>query len=441
MSNFPPPAYFSEAQGSAQGSSSSGYQRPAAPPPGHRESSLPISAEQEKGALNEKYQQQSSQQSAQPPLQQNLLPQHQQNAKQPFQRNAQQPHHVQPQYSDHDYENLLPSIIQSLNRLQNPELWKDYVKFTRKMSSFRKMLGSKATYTDQDFAQISTMLIPSRKSHSFYTSREQVLQVLRENNAVGKLQEIKQTLQIPSSFPMEEVAELLFFDVVLYVDNSGSMADIKRQTEFKTLMLDLMKTVSIKDDGFSLRFMNKNDQIQQGVYQDLGLSFDNIRSEQTLKDILNSPHVGYFGVTPLASQLHQNVIKPMVLSKIPARGLAKPVMVVVLTDGMPYGELPPFSDRDGIAQMVKQTRRELLKYGYPAGAVLYQFAQVGDDKPAADYLNGLDDDRDIGDLIDVTNVYAKEKLQMNNDVADRMFYLKKLVLGPIDEQFDKADER
>ncbi|ODQ81249.1 hypothetical protein BABINDRAFT_160626 [Babjeviella inositovora NRRL Y-12698] len=414
----PPPAYAPDAEGSS--TSTAQYQRPAVPPPGHPTSNpfTPASAEQEKQALKEKYKQEQSQ-----PQLFDAPPQ-------------------TSQYTDHDYETLLPSIIKSLNRLQNPELWLEYLKSTRKKSSFKKMFGgSKSSYTDQDFAQIASTLIPSRKTHNFYTSRDQLIRILRENNALAKLHQIKQNLQIPPAFPMDELAQLLFFDIVLFVDNSGSMANVKRQTEFKTLMLDIMKTISIKNEGFALRFMNKNDQLQQGVYQDTGISFDNIQSEDTVRAILNSPHVGYFGVTPLATKLYENVIKPFVLQRVPAKRLAKPVLVVVLTDGMPYGEQPPFTDKDGIAKIVKQTRQELVKGGYAPGSVLYQFAQVGDDRQAADYLNDLDDDKDIGDLIDVTNVFEKEKVQLNNDVADRVFYLKKLILGPIDELFDKADEQ
>ena len=56
---------------------------------------------------------------------------------------------------------------------------------------------------------------------------------------------------------------------------------------------------------------------------------------------------------------------------------------------------------DAIDLVIDQAKKELSKTRYTDNAISFAFAQVGDDKSAIEFLSALDDNRVIGDMIDV----------------------------------------
>ncbi|ODQ81248.1 hypothetical protein BABINDRAFT_160625 [Babjeviella inositovora NRRL Y-12698] len=335
-------------------------------------------------------------------------------------------------YQPGNYSVFLPLIIKSLNRLQNPQYWKEY----KNKSSLLKLFLKKK-YSKTDLLRADDEIFPSPKYKNFYKHKEEILATLQQTNIIENLNAIRRQLRIPVSLDLHELAQLVFFDCVVYIDNSGSMSEPKRQKEYKSIMETFMQIVAINESGLSLRFMNNHENIAGAILEDMGIDIDRrISSPELLATILNSPHVAYYGVTPLATKLHKNVLQPFVYDKLLAGTFTKPLLVMVLTDGEPYGEDPGFT----IRKVVLDTQKMLEKHGWPPASVLYQFGQVGNDRRAAQSLDDLDNDPLIGDVIDCNNVYEKEKLQLHDDVANRIFYVKKLALGPIDEKFDLADE-
>lgn len=76
-------------------------------------------------------------------------------------------------------------------------------------------------------------------------------------------------------------------------------------------------------------------------------------------------------------------------------------------------------------------------------AVSYQFAQVGNDRGAQQFLSSLDDDPTIGSLIDQTMEYEYEQQQMMQKTGHNLspeMWLQKLLLGPIDNSYDMKGE-
>ena len=67
--------------------------------------------------------------------------------------------------------------------------------------------------------------------------------------------------------------------------------------------------------------------------------------------------------------------------------------------------------------------------------------QVGLDKPAADFLDSLDNDREIGGSIDTVNDYDMESSQLvaKGKRLTPDIYLLKLALGAIDSDYDSLD--
>jgi len=147
------------------------------------------------------------------------------------------------------------------------------------------------------------------------------------------------------------------------------------------------------DDGISVRFMNN----APGINPRLDPSWlDNIRSEQDVDRLMQV--IQFKGLTPMGTELKNKVIEPMVLQRARGNQLQKPVLVIVITDGQPAGEA-----QNAVTETIKYATAELSRTRYGPGAVSFQFAQVGNDEKAREFLSKLDNDPTVGHLIDCTS--------------------------------------
>ena len=152
-------------------------------------------------------------------------------------------------------------------------------------------------------------------------------------------------------------------------------------------------------DGISLRFMNWKPSPYERV------QLDGIRNEEDINRLLGTPGqpgpVNFSGLTPLGTELRSQVIDPLILNRARSgEGLKKPVLVIIVTDGQPAGE-----QRDTLKRSIQYCRDELRRMPVPYGdrPVSFQIAQVGNDEPARKFLGELDQDPELGDLVDCTS--------------------------------------
>jgi hypothetical protein len=168
-------------------------------------------------------------------------------------------------------------------------------------------------------------------------------------------------------------------------------------TRIDDLKLILTRVVSVAtmfdEDGISVRFMNdqKDPKPQFGPTE-----LDGIRTEQQVDQIFT--RVSFSGLTPLGTQLNAKVLEPLVLGKARRNALEKPILVVAITDGQPAGETP-----GTLQSVIQNASAELSRSRYGAGALSIQIAQVGKDEKAMQFLKALDNDPQIGNLIDCTS--------------------------------------
>jgi hypothetical protein len=207
------------------------------------------------------------------------------------------------------------------------------------------------------------------------------------NEAPGKLQRLIHEWAVPMEVATD-VMKLSLFDVILYVDDSGSI-----EFEEKGLRKDQLRQIlglvataasTFDQDGISVRFMNSTE------------SGDGIRNADDVNNLVN--RVRFAGLTPLGTNLRSKVIDPMIVGPARANRLDKPVLVITITDGQPAGE-PHGAVGDAIRYAVEETSR--TRYG--RGSVSFQFSQVGTDQRAREFLGDLDEDPQIGHLIDCTS--------------------------------------
>ena len=97
---------------------------------------------------------------------------------------------------------------------------------------------------------------------------------------------------------------------------------------------------------------------------------DNIRDSSSAANLLS--RCQFSGMTPLGTQMHARILKPMVETAIANRTLQKPVLVITITDGEPTSE-----PESKIIKVIKNMKAFASKSHYGPGAVAFEFAQVG----------------------------------------------------------------
>ncbi|KAL8693561.1 MAG: hypothetical protein Q9218_001647 [Villophora microphyllina] len=239
-----------------------------------------------------------------------------------------------------------------------------------------------------------------------------------------------------------DLVKLALFDIVLFIDNSGSMILEEKGERIEDLKEILSRVVGVAtlfdDDGISIRFLNNwhSDPAMDGFDM---RRLDGIRNKQMVDHIISKTQ--YVGLTPLGTELRNKVIDPLILGPARNRQLQKPVLVIIVTDGRPAGE------SDGVVrEAIRYASNELSRMPqYGPGAISFQFAQVGNDQKAREFLAELDSDPQVGSLIDCTSNYENEQVEMQRtlpagfEFTPEHWFLK-MLLGSIDSDYDTKDE-
>ncbi|MCJ1424473.1 hypothetical protein MMC29_002361 [Sticta canariensis] len=233
----------------------------------------------------------------------------------------------------------------------------------------------------------------------------------------------------------QDLVKLALFDIFLYIDNSGSMDFYKSDGRIDDLKIVLSRTVSVAtmfdEDGISVRFMNEVPRINPR-------ELDGIKTEQQVDDLMR--RTDFTGATPMGEKLHEKILGPL-LDRARSRQLTKPVLVITITDGRPTD--PPNKD---IRAVIKAASDELARpENYGSGVLSLQFAQVGLDTGAMEFLASLDNDPQVGNLIDCTSNYEREAEEMARSIPPVKLtvdlWLVKMLLGAIDSSYDTKDEK
>ncbi|KAK9374588.1 uncharacterized protein V1513DRAFT_415211 [Lipomyces chichibuensis] len=243
----------------------------------------------------------------------------------------------------------------------------------------------------------------------------------------GQIQQIAQLWRLPMEIAVDLV-RLALYDIVLYIDDSGSMAfeeNGERIDDLKLILSRVAYAAALFDnDGIEVRFMNSR------------IQGNGINSEAAASDLVSQ--VRFSGLTPLGSGLLSKVLDPLVLGPARSGGMKKPILVIAITDGQPAGE-----DSRTVFDVIKRAKRSLASSRYGPGAVAFQFAQVGSDLKARQFLAALDTDREVGSMVDCTSNFEVEQDEMARlgvTLTPEM-WLVKLLMGAIDSSYDTQDEK
>lgn len=270
-------------------------------------------------------------------------------------------------------------------------------------------------------------IVTLKNLFSFFTQDE--LQECVNRVCLHDFQLLANMFEIPTLDMAIDLAILSLFDITLLLDDSGSMTiDENKDGSSRFFVLtEVCKTISffstlMDEDGISLRFLhNKNEG-------------DNLKTFEEIQNLMSK--VSPSGSTPIGKKIKTRIFERMISKNLTEGTLKKPVLLIIITDGIPDYE-------NDVINTIKECREKCISSKYGENAMSFSFVQIGTDKSATKYLDKLDNHPIIGKMIDCTSCFEIESnqcLSRYNIELTPGSYLIKLLLGPIDPNYDEMDE-
>lgn len=261
-------------------------------------------------------------------------------------------------------------------------------------------------------------LLQANNLYPFYN--QETLQKIVNIACLHNYPLIMQNWSIPTIDMATDLAGLALYDIALIIDDSASM--LTREDGMTRWAIAQQITTSIShfatlmdSNGISIDFFNSP------------TSVDNIDNPNTITKIFTQ--IQPYNGTPMGPAINR-VLNRLVLGKL----LTKPLNLIIITDGCPDSN--------------SDVERAISNYYSKAPhkrAVSFSFAQVGSDILATDWLNNLDKNNAIGQIVDVTSSFISEKRQCESINPGTIFtpsrWLLKTVLGGINQIYDGMDEK
>ncbi|KZV92410.1 hypothetical protein EXIGLDRAFT_75908 [Exidia glandulosa HHB12029] len=186
---------------------------------------------------------------------------------------------------------------------------------------------------------------------------------------------------------------------------------VKRITQITTRILP-------EGDGVALRFIN------QSVDDSPNLSL------QQIGNIMQSTSWAPNGNTEIGTYLRAKILEPMVYSKLEAKTLGRPLLVSVITDGMPSHEVD-----SALVDAIKECGDKLQAAGFPRESVKFMIGQVGTANQATKFLNALRGNQEIADVAFVTSDQLDERFAaFKANEADLDRWLIETLFSPIKDR-------
>lgn len=227
-----------------------------------------------------------------------------------------------------------------------------------------------------------------------------------------------------------DLSILSLYDIILIGDDSGSMAAIDKGesvSRWDQLKL-LIKTIGfwatlMDDDGCDVRLFNCN----------IGSDGNNIRTAAEVDHLFTLAKPS--GITPMGASIKRTIEEKKIYRKIAKNKLTKPVLILIITDGVP-------TNKKEVIDAITTARSTAKESIYGRRAIAFGFCQIGCDKDARRWLNEIDSDPKIGNSIDCTSDYYSEEKQFrkSGNTLTPGSYVAKMLIGPVNALYDKADE-
>lgn len=263
-----------------------------------------------------------------------------------------------------------------------------------------------------------------KQLYAFYNQNQ--LQMLINRACSHDYQRLQIVLNLPTIDMTTDLAVLGLYDIVLLLDDSGSMSYVDSGEEISRFQIlkEVVKTISfgstlMDPDGIVIRFLNSS------------IEGNGLKNVHDVNNIF--AHVSPKSSTPIGSALINKIFNNIVKNLLISNDLTRPILTIIVTDGCP-------DDRNEVIQVIKTCKTACERSKYGQNAMAFSFAQIGKDKSATEYLSELDCHFEIGHLIDCTSEYDIERAECGSNFTESAWIIK-LMIGAVDPDYDQADEQ
>ncbi|KAH7102980.1 hypothetical protein BKA62DRAFT_698225 [Auriculariales sp. MPI-PUGE-AT-0066] len=246
---------------------------------------------------------------------------------------------------------------------------------------------SNSDFLDQAFVEnVDTFVKKNATLERFFKDKPNYIQELAQ-----KATELENDPTTPLGQPdlLPKTIKVTLHQQVFYCDDSSSMKRDGRweaQTDLVKKIAQITTRILPEGDGVALRFIN----------QDVDNAWD--LSLQSITGILDGISWQQGGDTAIGTYLKSKILQPLVYDKLEPKSLARPLLVSVITDGMPSQE----KDSE-LVDTIKECGDKLEQAGYPRKSVKFMIGQVGTAKSAAKFLESVGNNKEIADVVFVTS--------------------------------------
>ncbi|ETW77755.1 hypothetical protein HETIRDRAFT_11852, partial [Heterobasidion irregulare TC 32-1] len=244
--------------------------------------------------------------------------------------------------------------------------------------------------TAEEFKESLNTYVKDSGLEKFFARDDPFLQTLAEKAAALR---DDSTTFLGKPDNIKHLTRLSLYQPVIYCDDSGSMQAEDRYTHQRELVNRIARiaTKIVPDDlGVELRFINSG-------------SSKNLTAAE-IDAAVGAVHPN--GGTTIGTELRKKILDPLVYKALPSQSLRRPLLVCTITDGCPSNER-----ETTFKEAIVECRREVVNHGYESTAVMFSISQIGGDKSAKAFLDGLRDDPEIEDVLRCTTDQLDTKLQ------------------------------
>ncbi|KAF9651713.1 hypothetical protein BDM02DRAFT_3184229 [Thelephora ganbajun] len=216
--------------------------------------------------------------------------------------------------------------------------------------------------------------------------------------------------------PSEDVLkQLVDYDVVILMDDSGSMRGSRWRQAVSVMKGVVKKAIEYDEDGIGIQFLNNNQRKIVKSVEEVERLFEGVQPRCS---------------TPLGRRLG-DICNGYLRSLKSAKRKPKRCLIVAITDGVP-------TDEQQVYAAIKNTANELDRLGAPLTQLGIQFVQIGNDGGAAAFLKELDDD-----------LKGTTEGKVGRDIVDTVPYhgaeltseeLVKILIGAINRKVDNRTQ-
>lgn len=236
------------------------------------------------------------------------------------------------------------------------------------------------------------------------------------------LAKISENSKITDEKYILKLCTLSLYNIILFADDSGSMKSGDRIKDIREITIDISNIITLlDDDGISFKAFN----------------YDDIQHEINTAEKVNNliDKIKFNGnYTPIGTNLQDYIIK-FLKELIENKIFDKPALVIIITDGEPN---EPDRNHKKLYNIIKNTKQYLKNKNLSEKSIVYSFGLVGNDEYGNEFIDSLDNDNEIGDVIDATSSIEIESKQVKNLTPE--LWLFKLLIGAIDPSTDKLDD-